>query len=153
MMASQPITALFQDFGKNIGIEGLALDDHGYCCLFFDELGVNLEVDEASNQLFLYANIGDLPPRGERLALYELLLDGNSFFQGTDGGTLGVDTETGLAALVTTLPVAGLDVNGLEGALQRFVELVRDWQERCRKVMEAPHVREEPLGASEGIRV
>jgi hypothetical protein len=151
-MASQ-ITSLFQDFGRQIGIERLALDDYGYCCLFFDDVCVNIEVEETSGRLFLYARIGDLPPQCDRIALYELLLDGNHFFQGTDGGTLGVDTDNGIAAFVQSLSLASLDVRGLELALERFVALTRNWQDRWQKVVEtASNAREAIPGFSEGIR-
>ncbi len=151
-MEQQHILHVFRDLGHSLDIEGLTLDERGYCVLFFDDVGINVEFDEASEQLFLYANICELPPRGERLPLYEVLLDGNSMFQGTAGGTIGVDTENNLATLTLALPIHRLDGQRLEAALVHFASLVRDWQERCRKIQSFASQEESPWMGQEMIR-
>jgi len=45
-MIEERVNDVIGQFGKDVGIEGLCLDERGYCCLFFDDIGINLEIDE-----------------------------------------------------------------------------------------------------------
>jgi len=92
-MPALPTTAL-TDFGKLIGIPDLEFDEHGYCCLFIDDVTLNLEYDSDSGHLLVYAHMGLLPDVPS-LGMYEMLLEANFFCRDTAGATLGIDRQRG----------------------------------------------------------
>jgi hypothetical protein len=91
-------------FGQTIGIGDLGLDDDGYCCLVIDpDMVINIELDEAAQRLLLYSVVGR--PDGER---FPLLLEANYLGQGTGGGSLGLQPNTGSAVLSREVPLTQL---------------------------------------------
>jgi hypothetical protein len=126
-MGTREIDQLVKEFGDGIGLPDLTLDENGYCCLFFDEIGVNIELDETGERLFLYVNVGDLPSE-KNPALYEMLLEANLMFSRTGGATLGIDKENALVALACTIPLLGLDKRTFERRLESFIAMAENWQ-------------------------
>jgi len=128
-MIEERVNDVIGQFGKDVGIEGLCLDERGYCCLFFDDIGINLEIDEENETLFLYAYLGDLPKEGERLPLYETLLDANMFNFSPGGVTIGIDTEQNLIALSMLIPAVALDVRSFTKTMEQIISRVQYWRE------------------------
>jgi Tir chaperone protein (CesT) family len=74
-MSKETVNQVLAEFGQQIGLEELRLDDNGYAALAFDDVVVNLEYDEDRERLLMSAYLGE--PQGDRLQTYELLLDAN----------------------------------------------------------------------------
>lgn len=138
MSLREAVASVLAAFGDGIGLDGLALDEAGIGTLFIDDVAVNLELDEGSGRLLLYAGLGI--PEGDPAAIHVELLEANLFWQGTGGATLALQPETGAVLLVQALPVAGLDAIGFETALQRFVDTAEAWEQR----LQAPRAAREP---------
>ena len=86
-----PTANIIAKFGAAIGIDGLETEN-GVCTLQFDDVTVTLECAENSDALYLYSRVCGLPESdADKLALYGLLLELDSFFKGTDGGVLGIE--------------------------------------------------------------
>ena len=86
-----PTANIIAKFGAAIGIDGLETEN-GVCTLQFDDVTVTLECAENSDALYLYSRVCGLPDNdADKLALYGLLLELDSFFKGTDGGVLGIE--------------------------------------------------------------
>lgn len=117
------------DFGRGIGLEGVAFDDNGYCCLGFDGVIVNMELVPAARQLMLYAQLGFAPQPAD-VAFYERLLEANHFFRGTGGATIGVDPATRGIAMVYALPLDQLTPTLLEREVKGFVDIAESWMKR-----------------------
>ena len=120
---------LLKDFGENVGIPGLALDDSGCCCLSFDDLLVNVEYNDQTRQFFLSAHIGDLPAEG-REALYERLLSANYFFRDTQGATLAIDKPSNRVLLVFQAPASALDATIFSNTVRNFIQTTEQWRDR-----------------------
>ena len=85
-----PTANIIAKFGAAIGIDGLETEN-GVCTLQFDDVTVTLECAENGDALYLYSRVCGLPESdADKLALYGLLLELDSFFRGTDGGILGI---------------------------------------------------------------
>jgi hypothetical protein len=97
------------------------------------DMVINIELDEAAQRLRLYSVVGR--PEGER---FGLLLEANYLGQGTDGGSLGLQPDTGTAVLSREVPVAQLDVPGFSAALERFINLTEDWTKRLQAAESEP---------------
>jgi hypothetical protein len=124
-MSRERVNQALGEFGKQIGLDDLRLDDNRYAALAFDDVVVNLEFDEDLERLVLSAYLGE--PRDDRLKTYELLLDANFCWQGTAGGTLSLERETGGIVLFQSLPTRTLDLRALEAALETFVNSADAW--------------------------
>ena len=86
-----PTANIIAKFGAAIGIDGLETEN-GVCTLQFDDVTVTLECAENGDALYLYSRVCGLPESdADKLALYGLLLELDSFFRGTDGGILGIE--------------------------------------------------------------
>ena len=80
-----PIAHIIAKFGATIGMDGLETEN-GVCTLRFDDVTVTLECAENDGALYLYSRVCGLPESdADKLALYGLLLELDSFFKGTDG--------------------------------------------------------------------
>ena len=117
------------DFGKTVGLDDLELDEAGYCCLVIDKnLVINIELDEPERRLMLYSLVGR--PGPDRLPVPNMAMEANYLGRGTGGATLGVQPEGGGIVLSRGVPLAGLDLPGFNGALERFVNTAEAWTKR-----------------------
>lgn len=146
---SDQFTALLKQFGKTIGITDLT-DDNGYCCLFFDDITVNME--ERDSTLFLYTTVAELPESG-REKLFARLLEANCFFKETRGATLGADLNAGIILLCYQTPLAVLDDIHFEKTIENFINITELWMTNIRETVSdaAPENGSSP--AYPGIRV
>lgn len=120
---------LIREFGQTVGLPDLEPDEEGYCCLEFDGHIVNVEFNAPTEEVFLYAQIASLPETG-REALYEALLEGNFFYRGTKGGTLGVDSASAAVVFVLKVAVAGMERSAFETVMEDFVNLTIGWKQK-----------------------
>ena len=127
------INRLLTDFGNALGLEGLSLDENGYCCLSFDEVVVNIESVGESSLVLLYSSLGVLPEDAGS-EVYRRLLGANYFFQGTAGATIGLDEATGAVAITRVVDAAGMEVLDWEGVIKAFV----DAAESCAQLLQGP---------------
>ncbi|WP_300719081.1 CesT family type III secretion system chaperone [uncultured Desulfovibrio sp.] len=120
----QSIANIIAKFGANIGIDGLETEN-GVCTLQFDEVTVTLECGENDDTLYLYSRVCGLPEGdADKLALYGLLLELDSFFKGTDGGVLGIEPLLDAVTYTRRLPLEHLDETVLDRQIGRHVDSV-----------------------------
>ena len=104
-----PIAHIIAKFGATIGMDGLETEN-GVCTLRFDDVTVTLECAENDGALYLYSRVCGLPESdADKLALYGLLLELDSFFKGTDGGVLGIEPLLDAVTYTRRLPLEQLD--------------------------------------------
>jgi hypothetical protein len=90
MQEAQDLLSLF---GKNIGIEGLVFDKDKTCTLSFDDIQVVIELVEEKRLFYIYSFVMPLSENIEKMSVYQFLLEQNSFFKGTGGGTFGIEPD------------------------------------------------------------
>ena len=127
------IDSLIPALGKHVGIPQLNLDDSGWCALFVDELVINIEYRDSSEQLFIYTPVGVLPAEN-REPLYRELLEANCFFRGTQGGCLSVDSGAGVVLLSFSWPVRALCEAELIQLIENVVNVAETWSKRLRRI-------------------
>ena len=109
-----PIAHIIAKFGATIGMDGLETEN-GVCTLRFDDVTVTLECAENDGALYLYSRVCGLPESdADKLALYGLLLELDSFFKGTDGGVLGIEPLLDAVTYTRRLPLEHLDESLLD---------------------------------------
>lgn len=119
-----PTANIIAKFGAAIGIDGLETEN-GVCTLQFDDVTVTLECAETGDALYLYSRVCGLPESdADKLALYGLLLELDSFFKGTDGGVLGIEPLLDAVTYTRRLSLEHLDEAILDREVGRHVDTV-----------------------------
>lgn len=123
---------LLRLFGEAIGIPSLSFDEAGSCCLVFDaDILVNIALEERLGRLVLFSYLGNAPDHRQGQAL-SMLLQGNFFWQGTDGATLAIEGGSRSSVLMRELPLDRLDAALFQEAVERFVNTAEHWIARLR---------------------
>jgi hypothetical protein len=126
-IANDLLAALAADLGLDPA--ALRLED-GYACLAVDKTSVvHLRLKEDSRELDLFMELGHLP-QDNREAVLADMLQGNVFFQATEGGALGYDQARGIAVLTRRAALAGLDSDEFRDLLERFLAVASFWSGR-----------------------
>jgi len=140
---------LMASFGLTIGIEGLCLDDQGYCCLQIDALDVHLQYDPAQDSLILFARLGPLDE--------ESLADGcvwmmksNLFWAGTNGATLALQPDSNQVFLQTRTSIRDMDTARFERWMSDFVGSAERWVANLAQINTGAPVAAPQLGAMPG---
>ncbi len=121
------VNAILEQFGAQVGLEECALDEHGTAQLAFDDVFVNLLLDEERGALLLLATVGRPQASAE---IYGWLLDANLFWLGARGATLARDPAGRSIVLQRSLPVAGLDLKQFEAELESQVGTAEELRRR-----------------------
>ncbi len=123
----QQVNVVLRHFGKRVGLEKCELDERGAAQLAFDDEFVSLLLDEARGTLLLLASVGRPKADAE---LYGYLLDANLFWSDARGSTIARDPAGHSIVLQHQLPIAGLEPEHLEGALEKFVSAAEQLRRR-----------------------
>lgn len=116
---------LIKGFGEKIGVE-LALED-GVVALNIDDMPVMIQELPELNAVNILGEIGEPPPEGLE-TLLSSMLNANHLFQGTSGGTLSRDPETGKFFLCRWEPLALADVEAFTAVVDKFVNVLETWR-------------------------
>ena len=130
-MSREQAEVALKAFGEKVGIPEMGFDEDGYCCLFFDDLVINLEIDEETERLFFYSNIGELADKKSE-KFYEMLLEANFLFRETEGAVIGIDTQGNVVCLCYQMPLKLVNEETFEAVLENFVNLTERWTQKIR---------------------
>ena len=124
-------TDLLEAFSECIGIEPLVPDEKGYCSLATDDdVEITLHYDVDKDEVTLFSVIGMLVdiPNDKLVDFYQTLLNANLFWQGTDGGTVGIDSTSGLIIFAQKYALVTLDINDFHKAFESFIAAMAKWR-------------------------
>ncbi len=131
----EQVNELLKHIGEGLNLPDLCLDDNNHCILLFDEkIVLNMDFDEEGSKLVIYAYIGEIPLEC-REAIFEKALEGNFFWNETDGGTLGIDKQSQSLVIAKAFILPLADFNAFEDQLASFVEVVEKWITRIEQYM------------------
>jgi hypothetical protein len=111
---------LVSDFAQRHAVSGLAAED-GAAALDID--GIPVTLVEAADHLAATAEIGEPPAEG-RADFAEILLEANL----ESGAFFAKTRESGKYVLVRRLPLAGLDSDAFDTALEGLVNIAETWR-------------------------
>ena len=119
------IDTLARLFEARLGL----LDDEPTTIRLHDGNLVHLERFRPRNRLHLYMLLGAAPPADATSAgLYRRLLSANSFNEGTDGATIGMDEASGELVLSRRFELGGLDGVTLHAAALSMSAIASRWR-------------------------
>ena len=123
----EKVNELLRRIGEGLSLPDLCLDENNHCILLFDEkIVLNIDLDEEGSKLVIYAYVGEIP-LDCREAIFEKALEGNFFWNETDGGTLGIDKQSQSLVLAKAFSLPLQNIELFEDQLASFVEIVEKW--------------------------
>lgn len=117
---------LLNAFGITIGLDGLSLDDQGYCCLRFDDLDTHLQYDQESDHLVVFARLGKLEEEAKADGC-AWMMAANLFWAGTNGATLALQPSVNLVFIQAKVLVQGLESERFQSWMEAFVGAADRW--------------------------
>ena len=140
-MSYENAKANLKEFGKELNLE-LQFDENHTCILGIDNtFSLHLTYEPHSDRLYLYSPILDGLPKdtGNRLKLYESLLEGSMLGGQMAGGGIGVAVNEELILMHCVLEMGiGADPSALRRFAPIFVEAVERWRKRAKDLSEGP---------------
>lgn len=128
-MSLAQFQGVISEFGGRLGAPDMAADDEGYIGLTFDGVETHLQYDSDQDDVVVFTRLAEVD--AERAAeIYGMLLGANMFWQGTNGATLSVEPDSGMAFLAERRPLAGLTVEALNDWLEPFLATAEMWRKR-----------------------
>ena len=132
-MSLENAKANLEEFGKELGLEGLEYDENNTCILGIDdEFSMHITYEPNSDRMYLYSPILDGLPTDDKtkLKLYEKLLEGAMLGGQMAGGGVGVAVKEELILMHCTVDMA----HAVPSALRAFAALYVETVERWRKI-------------------
>lgn len=122
------------NYGKEVGITDLKLNDDGICSLSFDEkLNVDIVYRKEQEQVIFAAPIGDIPPEGQE-SFFKQLLIANAFGIENAGAVLGIEEDENRVVLSYMFISSTFSFDLFKTVLANFVDLVEVWQEKIKDI-------------------
>lgn len=118
---------LLSELGASVGLPDLAPDEDDYCCLGFDDkIVTHLQYNAENEILMMFSQLGEIDDE-QKNAIYPKMLKANLFWQGTGGGTIGVDDETNEVLMCYQFPIRQLDFHKFQELLESFINTSELW--------------------------
>ena len=118
------------NYGKEIGLPNLKLNEDGICSLSFDEkFNIDIVFRKEQEQVIFAAPIGDIPAEGQENFFKQLLIS-NAFGIENAGAILGIEEEENRVILSYVFISSTFSFDLFKTVLANFVDLVEAWQEK-----------------------
>lgn len=137
-----------EEFGKELGLEGLELDENNTCILGIDDqFSMHITFEPNSDRLYVYSPLLDGLPKDDkiRLKLYERLLEGSMLGGQMAGGGAGVAVKEELILLHSTVEMQHAYSTALKAFAPLYVETVEKWRKICQDICEGREPSVSPL--------
>jgi hypothetical protein len=133
-MSKEVVDRLIAEFGNELDLPDLALDEDGFVAIINDDgLVLNIDYYEEQETMVFYTTIGEIPD-DRRLELYDEMLKANFAWQDTEGATLCVNPVGTHALLMASVTLDGLDPSVLMTIFNHLGELTVAWAHRLRAI-------------------
>ncbi len=118
------------NYGKEIGLPDLKLNEDGICSLSFDEkLNVDIVYRKDEEQVIFASPIGNIPAEGQENFFKQLLI-ANAFGIENAGAILGIEEDENRVVLSYMFISSTFSFELFKTVLANFVDLVEAWQEK-----------------------
>lgn len=118
---------LLAGLGQTLGIPKLEFDDKNYCCLSFDDVVLNIELDRARREILVYSEVAPLAANMGADRLLDIL-QANHYATLTGSGSIGIDRNAGRIYLSDRMLHDALDAKSFEARITEFVDRTEGWQ-------------------------
>ena len=145
----QRFASLMTDLFALIDADETECFDEGVALIAVAGFDISLTLLEGADQILISTVVAEFPADG-RAELLAKLLEGNLFFQKTQGFTLAAREDTGVM-LQAALPCAILDKSALASAVVNLVSVADYWRDVCEGTLDDDEPAEEELSFGAGL--
>ncbi|KAF5224291.1 hypothetical protein ECC02_002547 [Trypanosoma cruzi] len=138
MNVAEKVEKSLKQLSLELNIPQLHLDDNDTCVLpLGDGTNILVTLDTITERLFMYAVIANSLPSnaGERLELFEMLLEGALLGRDMATGGVGVCLRNDLIIMNVCVDIVHADEYALASIARPFMESVQHWSEAVKKMM------------------
>lgn len=119
-----------------VNLGPIKLEDEGGCALQFDEIEVNFDYIEDTEECLLFSHIMSLPQSNDdKQKLFEEILSDNCLYKGTKGGILGINRELANVLYATRFQLKALPEEKFFLILEDFVNTSEELQEKYKRFL------------------
>lgn len=116
------------------GLDSLAIEDNGGCAIKLDNIIINMQYIEDTEQCYFFSVLFPIPIQlEEKNSLYERLLVANCFFRDTGGGILGIDKGIDAVTYAAKFSIANISGSDFANYLEDFVNTAEEFIEKFNK--------------------
>jgi hypothetical protein len=127
MAATTQGDTLLGGLGKTLGIPNLEFDEKNYCCLAFDDVVLNIELDRTRREILVYSEVAPLAANMSADRLLDIL-QANHYATLTGSGSVGIDRSAGRIYFSDRMLYEALEAKSFEARISEFVDRVEGWQ-------------------------
>lgn len=142
-MSANNAEQVLREFGEKIGIPSLAFNTNKLCTMAFDDLITHIRISDNGKLLTFYLWIAEIES-DQRSDVAVAIADANYLLGGTQGATLGMNSNSGDLVLATRIPDAMLTLVNFEQTLENLVNLAQTWQKRLAKGLNPEEIENLP---------
>ncbi|MCQ2444960.1 MAG: type III secretion system chaperone [Mailhella sp.] len=132
---NQHFAALMKDLFALAGADEAECFEEDVALLSVNGFDISLTFLEGADQILASTVVSELPA-GSLHKLQARLLEGNVFFQETQGFTLGAREDTGVV-LQAVLPCAVLDASALAALVSNLAAVAEHWRGVCEELADS----------------
>ncbi len=118
-----------------LGNDNYELEDCNNALIGLDDTLLSFQYLSEADQVLLYANILELPKQ-KLEAFYQKLLEGQFFFNKTQGFTLAINKDFDIVLLQAIIPMRTVDENTLLQIMENFMNVADYWREELKSFYE-----------------
>lgn len=121
------LTKIIEEFAKVAGIDRIEPEEDGCYRFEIDGMVVTLSEVAEKEELFMWAEVGALPPEGREVLFHTLL---SALFMGraTQGAVFSIDPDTETVVLHRVDSLKTMDFEGFKTKLEQFVNVLETWR-------------------------
>lgn len=134
MATIETFHGLLRGLGTDLDLAEILAEDGLSCSFLFDgDLAVNIGYIADSDSLLIFSSLGAIET-GREADIHAEMLKANYLFADTGGGSLGIEPDSGGAALSYRRALEGLDQDMFENLVAQFAEAGTAWMERIKEL-------------------
>lgn len=136
------LAKLMKEFAAAANVDRIDPDTDGCYRLEIDGMDIRLSEIAEKDELFMWAEVGALPPDG-RETLCHTLLTAHFMGRATQGAVLSVDPDSETVCLHRTDSAKAMDFNHFRTKLEQFVNVLETWRKTLDAYRPVAHRHEE----------
>lgn len=152
-MSLENFNNLITEFCKSIDLADPLINDEGYYSFVLDgDQTIEIQYDFDSRMVILFCKLGQITSTNRNEVIKDIL-DANVLWRGTGGGTLGLDSSSGLITLSYQESADHMPYSRFEAILGLLISNAENWMHRISTESYAQENSEEQTPPSGSITV
>ncbi len=125
---SEAFVGMMKRTASLLGNDEFEVEEGNHAVIGVEDVLISFQYLDEAEQILIFGDILELP-KENRDIFYEMLLEGQFFFEKTQGFTLAINKDLNIVLLQTALSIHTLDENILLRIMENFMHVAVYWRE------------------------